>query len=87
MPEPASHGLQPYASKLRSSSAGEEFANGIRYYSDPILRKPANLRLMAATPVKMFIAVLARAAGAMFMPLWTWKPKVPMSSSYQTGAS
>jgi hypothetical protein len=35
MPEPASPGLQPYASKLRSSSAGEEFANGIRCSGNP----------------------------------------------------
>jgi hypothetical protein len=36
MPESASPGLQPYASEWRSSSAGEEFANGIRYYGNPM---------------------------------------------------
>jgi hypothetical protein len=35
MPEPASPGLQPYASEWRSSSAGEEVANGIHYCGNP----------------------------------------------------
>jgi hypothetical protein len=35
MPEPASLGLQPYASEWRSSSAGEEFANGIQNCGNP----------------------------------------------------
>jgi hypothetical protein len=39
MPEPASPGLQPYASKWRSSSAGEEFANGIHYCGNPYQRR------------------------------------------------
>jgi hypothetical protein len=59
MPEPASHDLQPCTPTWRSSSAGEEFANGIQYYGNPLKRANAWSRRQQQTDREAQAASLA----------------------------